>query len=58
MSKDAGLSDLALSNVEALANPESGGGQTLYQTMAYCNGSLRRASTTKVYAYLCSYDCP
>lgn len=48
---------LIFKNIEALAKTEVNGKQ-VWQTMAYCSGSMELACSTKEYAYDCSrYVC-
>lgn len=52
------LSDLALENVEALANGESGTNRR-YQTMGYCSPSqMNYMCTSRQTAESCRRDCP
>lgn len=56
MKSDANLSDLALSNVEALANGESGGSKP-YQSQGYCTIWRIQSMCSSSGAYSCTRDC-
>lgn len=57
MNSDADLSDLALANVEALANGESGGGSRPYQSQGYCTPWHLKSMCSSSGAYTCTRDC-
>ena len=56
MSNDAGMSDLALSNVEALATGESGN-HLPYQSQGYCTMWRIQKMCSSTGAYACQVDC-
>jgi hypothetical protein len=55
-SSEVALSDMALENVEALAQ-ESGGSHP-YQSMGYCYGYLNYMCVDRVTAESCRHHCP
>lgn len=54
---DVVLNDLALANVEALANGEAGGGSRPYQSQGYCTIWQIRSMCSSMGAYTCTRDC-
>lgn len=54
---DVLLNDLALANVEALANGEVGGGSRPYQSQGYCTIWQLRSMCSSKGAYTCTRDC-
>jgi hypothetical protein len=57
MKSDVDLSDLALANVEALAQSENGGGNRPYQGQAYCTMWSLRSACVSTGTYACTRDC-